>query len=136
MALVAVLTPVLDADAATGPRISATGGTSQSTAVNTAFAHSLSARVVGEKGHPRAGLLATFRGPTSGPSLRTANGRTSRTHRTGKHGYVRVTATANGIKGSYKVVAGLHSTPVRTATFSLTNTPWGDRRIGGLPAAD
>lgn len=123
VALVAVLTPVLAAGAATGPRISATGGTPQSTAVNTAFPHKLSARVVGAKGHPRVGLLVTFRAPTSGPSLKFANGRTSWTHRTGKHGYVRVTATANGIKGSYKVVASLHSTPVRTAAFSLTNTP-------------
>ena len=64
-----------------------------------------------------------FRAPGSGPSLTFANGRASRTHRTGKHGYVRVAVRANGTAGSYKVVAGLHSTPVRTATFSLTNTP-------------
>lgn len=30
---------------------------------------------------------------------------------------------ANGTRGSYTVVASLHSTPVRTAAFSLTNTP-------------
>jgi hypothetical protein len=120
----AVLTPALVASAAAnGPRISATGGTPQSTPVNTAFKHKVSARVVGAKGNPRVGLLVTFRAPGSGPSLTFANGRTTWTHRTGKHGYVRVAATANGTKGSYKVVASLHSTPVRIATFSLTNTP-------------
>ena len=118
-----VLTSAVIAAGATGPRISATGGTPQSAKVNTAFAHKLSARVVGAKGNPRIGLLVTFRAPGSGPSLTFANGRASRTHRTGKHGYVRVAVRANGTAGSYKVVAGLHSTPVRTATLSLTNTP-------------
>lgn len=123
VACAAVLTPVLAASGATtGPRISATGGTPQSAAVHTAFAHKLSARVVGAKGNPRVGLLVTFRAPASGPSLTFANGRTSWTHRTGKHGYVRVAVTANGVAGSYRVVASLHSTPVRTAGFSLTNT--------------
>jgi hypothetical protein len=124
VACVVVLTPVLAASAAiTGPRILATGGTPQSAAVHSAFAHKLSARVVGVKGNPRVGLLVTFRAPASGASLTFANGRTSWTHRTGKHGYVRVAATANGTTGSYKVIASLHSTPVRTAAFSLTNTP-------------
>ena len=124
VACAVVLVPVLAASAATtGPRISATGGTPQSAAVNAAFAHKLSARVVGVKGNPRVGLLVTFRAPASGASVTFANGRTTWTHRTGKHGYVRVAVKANGSTGSYKVVASLHSTPVRTATFSLTNTP-------------
>jgi hypothetical protein len=124
VAFVVVLSPVLAATAATtGPRILATGGTPQSAAVHSAFAHKLSARVVGAKGNPRVGLLVTFRAPASGASLTFANGRTSWTHRTGKHGYVRVAVTANGTTGAYKVVASLHSTPVRTASFSLTNTP-------------
>ena len=124
MAFVVVLSPVLAATAATtGPRILATGGTPQSAAVHSAFAHKLSARVVGAKGNPRVGLLVTFRAPASGATLTFANGRTSWTHRTGKHGYVRVAVTANGTTGAYKVVASLHSTPVRTASFSLTNTP-------------
>lgn len=118
-----VLTPAVIAAAATGPRILATGGTPQSAKVNTAFAHKLSARVVGAKGNPRVGLLVTFKAPGSGPSLTFANGRTSWTHRTVKRGYVRVAVKANGTAGSYKVIASLHSTPVRTATFSLTNTP-------------
>jgi hypothetical protein len=124
VAFVVVLSPVLAATAATtGPRILATGGTPQSAAVHSAFAHKLTARVVGAKGNPRVGLLVTFRAPASGASLTFANGRTSWTHRTGKHGYVRVAVTANGTTGAYKVVASLHSTPVRTASFSLTNTP-------------
>jgi len=118
-----VLTPAVVAAAATGPRILATGGTPQSAKVNTAFGHKLSARVVGVKGNPRVGLIVTFKAPDSGPSLTFANGRTTWTHKTGKHGYVRVAVKANGTTGSYKVVASLHSTPVRTATFSLTNTP-------------
>jgi len=123
VACAVVLVPVLAASAATGPRISATGGTPQSAAVNAAFAHKLSARVVGAKGNPRVGLLVTFRAPASGASLTFANGRTTWTHRTGKHGYVRVAVKANGSTGSYKVVASLHSPTVRTATSSLTNTP-------------
>jgi hypothetical protein len=124
VACAVVLIPPLAASAATtGPRISATGGTPQSAAVNSAFAHKLSARVVGVKGNPRVGLIVTFKAPASGASLTFANGRTTWTHKTGKKGYVRVPVTANGSTGSYKVIASLHSTPVRTATFSLTNTP-------------
>jgi hypothetical protein len=124
LACAVVLASALAASAATtGPRISATGGTPQSAAVHSAFAHKLSARVVGVKGNPRVGLIVTFRAPASGASLTFANGRTTWTHKTGKKGYVRVPVTANGSTGSYKVIASLHSTPVRTATFSLTNTP-------------
>jgi hypothetical protein len=119
-----VLVPAAAYAATTGPRITATGGTPQSTAVNTAFAHKLSARVLGAKGNPRVGLLVTFKAPISGPSVTFPNGRTTWSHATGKKGYVRVVATANGTTGSYKVTANLKKTPLKTpATFSLTNTP-------------
>jgi hypothetical protein len=119
-----LLIPVLAASAATGPTISATGGTPQSATVNTVFKHKLSARVLGAKGNPRQNLLVTFTAPTTGPSLTFANGRTSWTHATGTKGYVRVVVTANGIAGSYKVHANLHTAPLKTpATFNLTNTP-------------
>lgn len=118
------LVPAGVALAATGPHISATGGTPQSAAVNTAFAHKLSARVLGAKGNPRVGLLVTFTAPSSGPSVTFPNSRTSWTHATGKKGYVRVVVTANGTTGAYKVTANLKKTPLKTpATFSLTNTP-------------
>ena len=123
-AAVLALVPAVAFAAATGPRITATGGTPQSAAVNTAFAHKLSARVLGAKGNPRVGLLVTFTAPASGPSVTFPNGRTSWSHATGKKGYVRVVVTANGTTGSYKVTANLKKTPLKTpATFRLTNTP-------------
>jgi len=110
--------------AATGPHITATGGTPQSAAVNTAFAHKLSARVLGAKGNPRVGLLVTFTAPSSGPSVTFPNGRTSWSHATGKKGYVRVVVTANGTTGAYRVTANLKKGALPTpATFRLTNTP-------------
>ena len=119
-----VLVPAAALAATTGPRITATGGTPQSATINTAFAHKLSARVLGAKGNPRVGLLVTFTAPSSGPSVTFPNGRTSWSHATGTKGYVRVVVTANGTTGSYKVTANLKKTPLRTpATFSLTNTP-------------
>jgi hypothetical protein len=124
-AVVLALVPAAVALAATtGPRISATGGTPQSAPVSTAFAHKLSARVVGAKGNPRVGLLVTFTAPSSGPSVTFPNGRTTWSHATGKKGYVRVVVTANATTGAYKVTANLKKTPLKTpATFSLTNTP-------------
>jgi hypothetical protein len=119
-----LLIPVMAASAAAGPTISATGGTPQSAPVSTAFAHKLSARVLGAKGNPRIGLLVTFTAPSTGPSLTFANGRTTWTHKTGKKGYVRVAVTANATAGSYKVTANLHTGPLpKPATFALTNTP-------------
>jgi hypothetical protein len=123
-AAVLALVPAAALAATTGPHITATGGTPQSTAVNTAFAHKLSARVLGAKGNPRVGLLVTFTAPSSGPSVTFPNGRTSWTHATGKKGYVRVVATANGSTGAYRVTANLKKGALPTpATFRLTNTP-------------
>jgi hypothetical protein len=118
------LVPVAAAIAATGPTISATGGTPQSAVINTAFKHKLSARVLGAKGNPRVGLVVTFTAPSTGPSVTFPNGRTTWSHATGKKGYVRVLATANGTTGTYKVTANLKKGPLKTpATFNLTNTP-------------
>ena len=124
MACAALLIPVLAAAAATGPTITATGGTPQSAVVSTAFKHKLSARVLGAKGNPRVGLLVTFTAPSTGASVTFANGKTTWTHKTGAKGYVRVAATANATAGSYRVTANLKKSPLRTpATFNLTNTP-------------
>jgi hypothetical protein len=119
-----LLIPVLAASAATGPTITATGGTPGSATVSTVFKHKLSARVLGAKGNPRVGLLVTFTAPAAGPSLTFANGRTTWTHKTGAKGYVRVAVTANATAGTYKVTANLHPGPLPTpATFNMTNTP-------------
>jgi hypothetical protein len=119
-----LLVPAAALAAATGPTISATGGTPQSAKVGTPFTHKLSARVLGRKGNPRVGLLVTFRAPTTGPSLTFANGRTSWTHATGKRGYVRVVVTANQTAGKYTVTANLKKGALpKPATFSLTNMP-------------
>jgi hypothetical protein len=119
-----LLIPVLAASAATGPTITATGGTPGSATVSTAFKHKLSARVLGAKGNPRVGLLVTFTAPATGPSLTFANGRTTWTHKTGAKGYVRVAVTANATAGTYKVTANLHTGPLpKPATFNMTNTP-------------
>jgi adhesin/invasin len=124
VACAALFIPVLAASAATGPTISATGGTPQSATVMTAFKHKLSARVLGAKGNPRVGLLVTFKAPTTGASLTFANGRTTWTHATGTKGYVRVPVTANGTAGAYHVTANLKTGALKTpATFRLTNTP-------------
>jgi hypothetical protein len=119
-----ILVPVLAASAATGPTIKATGGTPQSATVSTAFAHKLSARVLGAKGNPRVGLLVTFTAPSTGAGGTFPNNRTTWSHATGKKGYVRVVFTANGTAGAYKVTANLKKGKLKTpATFSLTNTP-------------
>jgi hypothetical protein len=119
-----LLIPVLAASAATGPTIKATGGTPQSAVISTAFQHKLSARVLGAKGNPRVGLLVTFTAPSTGASVTFPNTRTTWTHKTGKNGYVRVTATANATAGTYKVTANLKTGALKTpATFNLTNTP-------------
>jgi hypothetical protein len=118
------LVPAVALAAAAGPTIKATGGTPQSATVSTAFKHKLSARVLGAKGNPRVGLLVTFTAPSSGASITFPNGRTTWSHATGKKGYVRVLATANGTAGAYKVTANLKKGALKTpATFSLTNTP-------------
>jgi len=118
------LIPAVAFAAAAGPTITATGGTPQSATISTAFAHKLSARVLGAKGNPRVGLLVTFTAPSSGASVTFPNGRTSWSHATGKKGYVRVVVTANGTAGAYKVTANLKKGALKKpATFSLTNTP-------------
>jgi hypothetical protein len=119
-----LLIPVLAASAATGPTITATGGSPGSATVSTAFKHKLSARVLGAKGNPRVGLLVTFTAPATGPGLTFANGRTTWTHKTGAKGYVRVAVTANATAGTYTVKANLHTGPLpKPATFNMTNTP-------------
>jgi hypothetical protein len=109
--------------------IAAFGGTPQSTPVSTAFAAALSAKVTDAGGNPMAGIAVTFTAPASGPSATLS----SATATTNASGIASVTATANGVAGSYSVTAG---TGGFHASFSLTNTaplPAAIATTGGTP---
>jgi hypothetical protein len=101
--------------------IAATGGTPQSTAINTAFASRLTATVRDDSNSPVPNVTVTFSAPAqTGPSGTFAGGvNTAVTNASG----VATSAvfTANGNVGQYNVtaaVAGVGS----AATFVLTNT--------------
>ncbi|WP_244329134.1 CHAT domain-containing protein [Tolypothrix sp. PCC 7910] len=98
--------------------IIATGGTPQSTIVNTAFTNPLQARVQDQYGNAIANTTVTFNAPTSGA---TANfsGNTSLT--TNNSGNVSIPVTANTVEGNYTVTA--NSGALTPANFSLTNNP-------------
>jgi hypothetical protein len=103
-----------------GPTITATGGTPQSAAVNTAFATQLQATVKDASNNPISGVTVTFTAPASGASGTFAGGvNTAVTNASG----VATSAvfTANGTAGGpYNVTAT--ATGVATpASFSLTN---------------
>jgi len=99
--------------------ITATGGTPQTTAVNTAFANPLQATVNDSFGNPVAGATVTFTAPTSGASGTFAGGvNTANTNSAG----VATSAvfTANGTAGSYTVTGGT-GTVTTSPGFQLTN---------------
>ncbi len=99
--------------------ITATGGTPQTTAVNTAFANPLEATVNDSFGNPVAGATVTFTAPTSGASGTFAGGvNTAKTNSAG----VATSAvfTANGTAGSYTVTGGT-GTVTTSPGFQLTN---------------
>jgi adhesin/invasin len=96
--------------------ITATGGGTQSTTVNTQFASPLQATVMDSNGHPSVGVTVTFSVPTSGASA--TLGATSVT--TDSNGLASVRATANTVAGAYAVTASVTGvTP--SAPFNLTN---------------
>ncbi len=96
--------------------IAATGGTPQTTGVNTAFALALEVTVVDGNANPVAGATVDFVGPASGAgALLTPTSAT-----TNAAGKASVTATANGIAGSYEVAASVVGA-ASPATFALTN---------------
>ena len=94
------------------------GGTGQSTVGGTAFAQPLAVHVIDSTGHALTGITVTFTAPTSGASATLS----SRTAITGDNGRTSVTATANFIAGSYRVMATVEGVN-GPATFDLTNTP-------------
>src|SRR5260370_5490809 len=105
---------------ANGPSITATAGTPQSAAFNTAFATPLQATVKDAANNPVSGVLVTFTAPASGASGTFAGGVNMAT--TNAAGVATApTFTANGIAGGpYNVTAS--ATGIATpANFSLTN---------------
>ena len=103
---------------ATAPAAIATfAGTPQSANVNTAFGTALQAKVTDSGNNPLAGVSVTFTAPASGAS---GTFSASAIVVTNASGIATAPAfTANGIAGSYNVVA---SAGALTANFALTNT--------------
>jgi hypothetical protein len=99
--------------------ITATGGTPQTTGVNTAFANPLQATVKDSFGNPVAGATVTFTAPTSGASGTFAGG--VNTAKTNSAGLATSTVfTANGTAGSY-TVTGKTGAVTTSPGFQLTN---------------
>jgi hypothetical protein len=101
--------------------VTATAGTPQSTAVNTAFGTALQATVRDSGNAPLSGVTVTFTAPGSGASAN-FSGLTTATAVTDSNGIATAPAlTANGTIGSYTVTAAVSgiSTP---ASFDLSNT--------------
>jgi adhesin/invasin len=96
--------------------IQASGGTPQSTAVNTAFSAALQATVTDSFGNPVSGVTVTFAAPTTGASAALS----APSAVTDGAGHASVTATANSIAGSYTVTAMAPGVGA-TAAFALTN---------------
>jgi len=95
----------------------------QSAAVNAAYPSSLVVTVVDGAGAPVSGVLVTFTRPSSGASLTFTSGSPTgniATATTNASGIAFVTATANGITGSFNVTADVPSSS-SSITFSLTN---------------
>jgi CSLREA domain-containing protein len=99
----------------------ASGGTPQSTNVNTAFSLPLLATVNSAFGEPVGGGTITFTAPGSGASGSFPGGATSATVNTNSSGVATAqTFTANNIAGPYNVNAGMGA-GLPTAAFALTN---------------
>jgi hypothetical protein len=94
--------------------LTATGGTPQSAQVNTVFPNALQATVKDASGNPVIGATVTFTAPTVGAGTTLS----SSTAPTNGLGVASITATANGVAGSYTVTATSGSL---IASFSLTN---------------
>jgi CSLREA domain-containing protein len=103
-----------------GFTISATSGTSQSTAVNTLFAP-LVVTVNSVSGDPVAGGLVIFNSPANGPTAILPTGTSSIQESINASGQATTRPTANGLAGGpYNVTATIKLT-ASSASFSLTN---------------
>ena len=104
-----------------GESITATSGTPQSAAANTAFGAPLVATVKDGGGNPVSGVLVTFTAPATGASATFAGGaNTAMTNASGVA--TSVTLTANGTAGGPYTVAATVAGVATAANFSLTNT--------------
>ncbi len=98
--------------------LTATGGTPQSTLVNTAFPAPLAVELADQLDQHLAGIQVDFAAPPSGASATLG----APSANTDALGAAQVTATANGTAGSYQVNATTTGvTPA--AAFDLTNSP-------------
>jgi protocatechuate 3,4-dioxygenase beta subunit len=98
--------------------IAATGGSNQTTIVNTAFGQMLQATVRDQYNNPVPNANVTFMGPPSGAGISSFSPSANVT--TNSSGVASVTATANGIAGRYSVSASV-SGVTGAASFALTN---------------
>ena len=100
--------------------ITATAGTPQSAAVNTAFATALQATVT-ESGNPQNSVSVTFTAPASGASGTFPGPSVTAVVSTNGSGVATApTFTANATGGTYNVIASL-GVGLPSATFTLTN---------------
>ena len=100
--------------------ITATSGTGQSAAINTAFGAPLVATVTDASGNPVSGVTVTFAAPASGPSGTFAGGvNTAVTNASGVA--TSPVFTANSAAGSFTITASAAGVAA-AASFSLTNT--------------
>jgi sugar lactone lactonase YvrE len=101
--------------AGTAAKIQATGGTPQTATILTPFAQQLQVTVLDSNDNPVSGATVTFTAPGSG-----ASATLSAPALTDANGIAAVTATANGVAGSYSVTAATGGVAT-SASFSLTN---------------
>ena len=103
-----------------GFTLSATSGTSQSTAVNTAFAP-LVVTVNSASGDPVAGGQVSFNSPTAGPTAIMATGTSDIQESIGASGQASTTPTASGLAGGPYTVTATIRRSATSAPFTLTN---------------
>lgn len=97
--------------------LTVSGGSGQSTQIGTAFGLPLQAVLSDTFGNPVSGGSVAFTAPGSGPSATLTGSPVT----TDASGIASVTATANGLTGSYSVAAA--SGTLAPVNFALTNDP-------------
>ena len=120
-----------------GGTLSVQAGSPQSTTVGTAFSTQLQALLLDDTGAAVAGQVVTFQAPTSGATATLSGGSACvpaatgcRTATTNASGIASVTATANGVSGSYSVSGSTPSAP-NPISFSLSNQCTADTQCSG-----
>ena len=114
-----IVTVTVTNTSGTPASITASSGTPQSAAINTAFAAPLVATVKDSGGNPVQGVTVTFTAPASGASGSFAGSNTAITKASGVA--TSTVFTANATAGSYTVAATVAGVTT-AASFALTNT--------------